>query len=104
MSEPRSTYAFTLVELVTLVALVAFAATLFAPALAHTKSNNHAARCLNNLRQLSAACRMYADDNSDTLPNTNAVMSAYKGLVKTYVGLQAPSSSNDWLFACPADR
>jgi hypothetical protein len=38
------------------------------------------------------------------LPNTNAVISAYKGLMKAYVGLEAPSSPNDRLFKCPSDE
>jgi hypothetical protein len=47
---------------------------------------------------------MYANENGDVLPDTNAVMSAYKELVKTYVGFEAPSSPNDRIFSCPADR
>jgi hypothetical protein len=56
------------------------------------------------LKQVSLGLRLYAEDNTDTLPNTNAVMFAYKRLMKIYVGLEAPSSPNDRLFACPADR
>ena len=67
MSSSSSTRAFTLVELMALVALVAFAGTLLIPALAHNKPSSAAVRCLNNLRQLGAAWRMYADDNAGRL-------------------------------------
>jgi prepilin-type processing-associated H-X9-DG protein len=67
MSSSRPTRGFTLVELLTLLALAAFAVMLLIPALAHTQPNSLSVRCLNNLRQLGAAWRMYADDNSGRL-------------------------------------
>jgi len=59
--------AFTLIELVSLIALLAFAASCLVPALARTRPNSRAVSCLNNLKQLSNAWRLYADDNGGRL-------------------------------------
>ncbi len=62
--------AFTLFELAVVVAVLALLSCVLAPALCRTAPNNGAFQCLNNLRQLSAAWSMYADDNRGRLvPN-----------------------------------
>ena len=96
--------AFTLIELLVVTAIIGTLASLLLPAVSRANNKSRRTACLSNLKQVNLGLRMYADDNGDKLPNTNAVMSAYKGLVKTYVGLEAPSSPHDRLFACPADR
>jgi len=60
--------AFTLTELVVLLALLGFLACMMAPAFAKTRPNNATVQCLQNLRQLGMAWRMYAEDNSGRLP------------------------------------
>ena len=96
--------AFTLVELLVVIAIIGILAALLLPVLSHAENKAKRTACLNNLKQVNLGLRMYADDNGDTLPNTNAVTSAYKELVKTYVGVEAPSSPDDRLFTCPADQ
>jgi prepilin-type N-terminal cleavage/methylation domain-containing protein len=95
---------FSLLELLAVIAVLGIVAALLLPSLSRAQARAKRTSCLSNLKQVNLGLRMYAEDNGDTLPNTNAVMSAYKGLVKTYVGLEAPSSPNDRLFTCPADR
>lgn len=57
--------AFTLVELLVIVAVLALLALCMLPALARTSPDTRAFRCLNNHRQLARAWRLYADDNNE---------------------------------------
>lgn len=59
--------AFTLVELLTVVAVIAVLAGLLLPALARAKSTAVRTRCLSNLRQVSLGARLYMDDHQGGL-------------------------------------
>jgi prepilin-type N-terminal cleavage/methylation domain-containing protein len=63
----RAFKAFTLVELLVVLAMVGLLAITLMPALAKTKPNTNAFQCLNNNRQLCTAWRMYADDNRERM-------------------------------------
>lgn len=65
---PLRMYAFTLVELLITIAIIAIIASLLLPALASGKSKAHQTECAGNLHQWGLAYRMYADDNEDFLP------------------------------------
>jgi prepilin-type N-terminal cleavage/methylation domain-containing protein len=60
--------AFTLVELLVTVAVIAILAAMLLPALARAKDQAHTVQCAGNLRQWGLALRMYADDFQDFLP------------------------------------
>ena len=60
--------AFTLLELLVTVAVLAILASLILPALGRAKDRGRAIVCLNNLRQWSLATQLYALDHDDFLP------------------------------------
>jgi prepilin-type N-terminal cleavage/methylation domain-containing protein len=61
--------AFTLVELLVVVAIVAVLASLLLPSAARAKAKAHQINCINNHRQLGLAWTFYQDDNNGRLPN-----------------------------------
>ncbi len=65
----RGFSAFTLVELLTVVAIVAILAALLLPTLSFVKGRATGIQCLNNNRQLMLAWRMYVEDSHDRLPS-----------------------------------
>ena len=60
--------AFTLTNLLVVLATLAILAALIFPALARSGDNGMGMVCLNNLRQLGTALNMYASENQDYLP------------------------------------
>lgn len=60
--------AFTLVELLVVLAVIALLASLLLPALGHAKSRSTQIACMNNIRQLNIALTLYAMDHDDSLP------------------------------------
>ena len=62
------TAAFTLVELLVVIGIVAVLASLLFPALSKAKVKAQGVGCLNNLRQLTMAWTMYAQDERDFVP------------------------------------
>ena len=62
LGESRS--AFTLIELMVVVALIGILASILLPALSQSRNRAHAIFCLNNTRQLLVAWDLYSGDNN----------------------------------------
>ena len=72
--------AFTLIELLTVIAVIAILAAMLLPALARAKLTGQRIACLNNLQEMSIARHIYTDDNQGNLilsvANENSVDTA----------------------------
>src|ERR1700690_4313219 len=64
----RASRAFSLVELLVVIAVIAILAALLLPVLSHIRVNSQATMCRNNLRQWGIATHVFAADNNDLLP------------------------------------
>ena len=62
-------HAFTLIELLVVIAIIAILMAILMPALHRAREQGRRAVCLGNLKQLSLAWIMYADENNDVLVN-----------------------------------
>lgn len=107
----RRPNAFTLVELLVVVAVIGILAALVMPALSNARASARKTQCVANLRQVNLAIRLYADEHSDALPALtqthpypNGVGAYYKQLVKGYLGLSGLASPRESVFTCPSDR
>jgi prepilin-type N-terminal cleavage/methylation domain-containing protein len=100
MTKPlRATAGFTLVELMTVIAIIAILATLLVPAVSGSRERSRRAYCQNNLAQLGKALAMYADANKEYLPATtlDGSVSVWDMALLPYVGEETN------LFKCPSD-
>lgn len=120
----RNKSGFTLIELLVVIAIIAILAALLLPALSQSRIRAESIQCRNNIRQLSLAFFMYADDNGDFLvnnygkPQTIATRNTWANNVEdwgnsddntniTYVidTLFSPYDSRSYgIYKCPSDR
>src|SRR5580693_3799499 len=100
---------FTLMELLVVMGIIAILAALLLPVLSRARAKAKQTSCLNNLRQINLAVRMYADDFKEKVAAPPGFYTSveqwyrYKELVKSYVGRSGVPSPSDKLFACPTD-
>ncbi|EIP98311.1 prepilin-type N-terminal cleavage/methylation domain-containing protein [Opitutaceae bacterium TAV1] len=64
----RSRAAFTLIELLTVIAIMGILAAIMIPTVGAVRKTAQGATCTSNLRQITAAALLYASENKDWLP------------------------------------
>jgi prepilin-type processing-associated H-X9-DG protein len=59
-----------LIELLVVIAIITVLAALLLPVLARAKASARSIQCLNQMRQIGLATRLYEDDNNDLFPRS----------------------------------
>ena len=63
----RSKFQFTLIELLTVIAIIAVLAGILLPALNRARGRAHSTACLNNQKQIGTGFLFYANDFNDSV-------------------------------------
>ncbi len=109
---PRSNTGFTVVELLVVAAVLAFLCLVMASGLSRVRPNTNAAVCQRNLRTLTSAWTMYAEENGDILPAPGLanpgrppwIASNLEDVLATITsGALFPYVKNRAVYQCPAN-
>ncbi len=104
---PRRAAAFTLIELLTVMGIIAVLAAMLLPAFSGAKRRAHAAACISNLRQLGLGLSLYVEDNQNHFPNCAWPLPSQgtnqPPLPPITTTLMPYLKAKD-VFRCPADR
>ena len=66
MIAPRRRHAFTLLELILVIAIIASLAALILPVVGQVRARADATVCQNNLRQIGISAQLYAGEHEQT--------------------------------------
>jgi prepilin-type N-terminal cleavage/methylation domain-containing protein/prepilin-type processing-associated H-X9-DG protein len=90
---------FTLIELLVVIAIIAILAAILFPVFARAREKARQSSCLNNMKQLGLALRMYVDDYDETMI---PYCTSPPGMSETWPKLILPYVKNYAVYDCPS--
>lgn len=110
--------AFTLIELLTVIAIIGILASIIIPTVGAVRNKARAVQCVSNLRQLHAGIILFANDNKEQLPfklgaSTDWSPEFWHRNIYPYIAAIPGATPADWsddkkgnrkLYLCPNDE
>jgi prepilin-type N-terminal cleavage/methylation domain-containing protein/prepilin-type processing-associated H-X9-DG protein len=95
---------FTLIELLVVIAIIAILAAILFPVFAQARQKAQQTQCLSNMRQVSVAIGMYAQDWDGVLPITMDLLSNDQTTVlHSWFTELSPYITSNQIYWCPSD-
>lgn len=92
----RDKKGFTLIELLVVIAIIAILAAILFPVFARARKTAQRTSCLNNLKQIGTAIRMYSNDWEEKYPNIQG-FGPYLDTLNIWDGVGAATTSERWM-------
>lgn len=92
--------AFTLVELLTVIAIISLLAAILFPVFAQARDKARGISCVSNLRQMGMALVQYTQDYDDRMPNNDN--SGAGGRWESTLDMMRPYYKSDQVLICPS--
>jgi prepilin-type N-terminal cleavage/methylation domain-containing protein/prepilin-type processing-associated H-X9-DG protein len=98
--------AFTLVELLVVIGIIAVLIGLLLPSLSRARESAKRVKCLSNLRSLATSLILYADGSKGWLPNMNPLNTVNddNAATEVLVALNREFIKSPGVFHCPSDE
>jgi len=94
--------AFTLVELLVVIGIIAVLIGILLPALSRAREASYATQCLSNLRQVGIYLNLYANENKGFLPpQSPTFIRAMPGVTYEYIDQRYTKGAGGKVFYCP---
>jgi prepilin-type N-terminal cleavage/methylation domain-containing protein len=92
---------FTLIELLTVIALISILAAMLLPALVSARNRGKAIECLSRLKQLGVCTELYGVDYQDYIPPSWHMMFGNQTWMSSLIPYASSDKSGSRLFWCP---
>ena len=99
----KTRQAFTLIDLLVVIAIIAILAAILFPVFARARENARRSSCQSNEKQLGLAIMQYTQDYDERMPITAYGIYGYDYFLVPYVSKLTSGGSSPGIYACPSD-